>query len=418
MFASFTTALTALRAHVTAVDVVSNNLANINTVGFKASAVSFHELARRLIGTGAAGTSQIGFGVSRPSTVRQYLQGSVQPTDSPLDGAIEGDGFFVMKDAQDRTLYTRAGNFLLDPNGILRTVTGERVQGWIAGPDGSINTNQPIGDIVIPVSLQQPIVTTQMALNLNLDATAEVGDSFSTPVQVVDSLGNVHVLTFTFTKTGQNQWDWQVTIPGESVSAGTPGTPFEVASGGPLVFGPDGRLQSPSLSDGPIQIAITGLTSGADDMSISWELYNVNGLSRLTQFAQPSAVLTVEQNGIPPGQLTRLRLENGGRIVAEYSNGQQVAMAQLALALIRNPESMISVGNSMFLPSVQTAIPAIGLPNTGGRGQVLGGHLELSTVDLAREFTNLIVYQRGYQANARVVTTADELSQETINLKR
>jgi flagellar hook protein FlgE len=165
------------------------------------------------------------------------------------------------------------------------------------------------------------------------------------------------------------------------------------------------------------QIPITGLKDGANDMNITWNLYD-GTTPRITQFSQTSAVSANAQDGAPPANLIRVGLGDGGQILAGYSDGEQEVVGQVAMALVRNPDSMIAVGNSNFALSARSALPAVGLPNTGGRGNILGGAVEASTVDIAKEFTNLIVLQRGYQANARVVTTVDELSQDTINLKR
>ncbi|MEP7355265.1 MAG: flagellar hook-basal body complex protein, partial [Acidobacteriota bacterium] len=164
-------------------------------------------------------------------------------------------------------------------------------------------------------------------------------------------------------------------------------------------------------------LAATGLTDGASDMNVTWNLYD-GPTARLTQFSQPSASSALAHNGSAAANLVSVGLANGGKILAQYSNGQQVVVGQMAMATVRNPESLIAAGNSNFQLSAATALPAIGLPNTGGRGSVLGGTVEASTVDIAREFTNLIIYQRGYQANARMVTTVDQLSQETIALKQ
>jgi flagellar hook protein FlgE len=186
---------------------------------------------------------------------------------------------------------------------------------------------------------------------------------------------------------------------------------------GSLTFDPDGRLTDPPAAGPFPQIQVTGLADGANDMTLTWELYN--GTSpRLTQFSQPSSVSANQQDGIPAAQLIRVGIGNGGIVLAQFSNGQQTVIGQLAMASIRNPESLLALGNNCFGLSARSALPAIGLPGTGGRGTIIGGAIENSTVDIAREFTNLIVLQRGYQANARVVTTVDELSQETISLKR
>jgi flagellar hook protein FlgE len=184
-----------------------------------------------------------------------------------------------------------------------------------------------------------------------------------------------------------------------------------------VTFGSDGKMTSPAVGDPAPVLSAAGLLNGAADMDISWNFFN--GLNpRMTQFAQPSAAAALSQNGSAPANLVRVGLADGGQILAQYSNGQQVVVGQIAMATVRNPESLIAVGDSNFQLSARTALPAIGIPETGGRGGILGGKTEASTVDIAREFTNLIIYQRGYQANTRLVTTVDELSQETINLKR
>jgi flagellar hook protein FlgE len=320
------------------------------------------------------------------------------------------------------TEYTRAGNFQVDANGNLVTATGEKVQGWTQ-TNGVLDTNGSISDIVIPAgTLRAPAATANTSIDVNLDASATVGaasGSFSTPVQVVDSLGNTHVLTFTFTKTAANTWTYAASIPGDDVKTGTAGTPFPIASAaGTLTFGADGILTDPAAAKGVVPIKVAGMTDGAADLNINWSLYNPDLTARVTQFASPTAVSTESQDGVAAAQLTHVSLSSGGEILAQFSNGQQVAVAQLALATIRNPESLTAVGNNNFQLSAETATPAVGTANTGGRGNVLSGALESSTVDIAHEFTNLIVFQRGYEAAARVITTTDQLTQDTINLKQ
>jgi flagellar hook protein FlgE len=414
MSTSFSTALSALAAHATAIDVVGNNLANLNTTGFKASTVSFHDLVTQSLGAGL-GETQVGFGVGTPVTLRQFSQGAIQSSGGPLDAAIQGDGFFVVRGLAGEQLYTRGGNFQVDTQGNLVTATGERLQGWTT-VGNTLNTNNPIGDITVPVgALKAPVVTTRFSVDLNLNAAAAAGpppDQFSTSLEVFDSLGMSHVITVTFTKTANaNEWDYTLAFPDADLTA--PGTPVT----GTLVFDANGQMITPAPTDPAPVLNAAGLSNGAADMSITWSLFN-GPTPRLTQFAQPSATSALEQNGSAAANLVRVGLADGGKILAQYSNGQQVVVGQMAMATIRNPESLLAVGNNNFQLSARSALPAIGLPGTGGRGTVLGGAVEASTVDIAREFTNLIVYQRGYQANARMVTTVDELSQETINLKR
>jgi flagellar hook protein FlgE len=414
MFTSFSTALSALGAHSTAVDVVGNNLANLNTPGFKASVVSFYDLVTQSLGAGL-GETQVGFGVARPITLRQFSQGAIQSSAGPLDAAIQGDGFLVLRSKANATIYGRGGNLQVDRNGSLLTATGERVQGW-ASQTGVINTNLPVGDITVPVgSLRPATSTSQITFDMNLNARATAGppaDTFSSSMETYDSLGVSHVLTIQMTKTANpGEWSYSYSVPNADVT--TPIAPVT----GTVTFGPNGVLTNPPAAGPFPTLSITGLNSGAAQMDVTWNMFN-GDTPRLTQFAQPSAISALGQNGSPAAQLVRVGLGDGGVMLAQYSNGEQVVVGQLAMASIRNPESLISVGNNSYQLSARSATPAVGTPGTGGRGTIIGGAVENSTVDIAKEFTNLIVLQRGYQANTRVITTVDEISQETINLKR
>ena len=411
MFTSFSTALSALNAHSTAVDVVGNNLANLNTPGFKTSVVAFHDLVTQSLGAGL-GETQVGFGVGSPVTLRQFSQGAIQTSSAALDAAIQGDGFLVVRNQSGAILYTRGGHLQVDKDGNLLTSTGERLQGWTASA-GVLSTNTPVGDMLVPVgSLKAPIQSTQFSFDLNLDATGSEGDAFSTSIEVFDSLGVSHVITAQFTKTANaNEWDYSISIPDSEVAA--PVAPVT----GTLTFDEGGKLTSPAATDTMPVFSITGLLSGAADMDLNWSLFDsVN--PRISQYAQTSAVSANTQDGSPAAQLVRVGLATGGLVLAQYSDGEQKVVGQLAMAAIRNPESLIAVGNNNYQLSARSALPAIGVPGSGGRGIILGGATEASTVDIAKEFTDLIVLQRGFQANSRVITTVDELSQETINLKR
>ncbi|HUA20740.1 MAG TPA: flagellar hook protein FlgE [Bryobacteraceae bacterium] len=412
MFTSFSTALSALAACSTAIDVVGNNLANLNTVGFKTSEVSFHDLVTQSIGAGL-GDTQVGFGVGTPTTLRQFTQGAVQTTGGSLDAAIQGDGFFLVQGPDGSTEYTRAGNFQTDEQGNLMTATGQQVQGWTQ-VNGVLNTNAPPANITIPTgTIQPPVATQNISFDLNLNAAGVAGAStgtFATSVTVYDSLGNSHIVTATFTKDATNplQWDYSVSVPDADVAT-PPATPLT----GNLVFNSDGSLNTTATTPpGPLQFTPS---DNAAPVSITWNLMN-GTTPRITQYAQASSVSAVSQDGSAAAQLTTVAIATGGQILAQFSNGQQVVVGELAMATIRNPDSLIAVGNNNYQLSADSALPAVGLPGTGGRGTVEGGAIESSTVDIATEFTNLIVYQRGYEANSKVVTTVDQLSQDTINL--
>jgi flagellar hook protein FlgE len=416
MFTSFSTALSALDATSTAIDVVGNNLANMDTPGFKTSEVCFQDLVTESLGAGL-GTTQVGFGTGTPITIREFSQGAIQSTSGVLDAAIQGEGFFIVQDSSGSQYYTRAGNFETDANGNLETDTGDLVQGWttIDPTTGQVDTNGPIGNIVVPVgTLKAPTPTSSFtaALNLNSAAAADSTSDFSMPITIYDSLGTSHTLTLSFENTGPNTWSYAVSLPGADLTDPTTST----LTTGTLQFDTNGNLISPA--DGsPITFTMPALADGATSgATISWNPYNSDGSGQITQFGQPSASSASSQNGAAAAELVNVGLANGGAIVAQYSDGTQATVGQVALASIRNPNTLVATGSNNFQLSELTATPSIGTPGTGGRGAIQGGSVEASTVDIATEFTNLIVYQRAYEANGKVVTTADQLSEDTINL--
>jgi flagellar hook protein FlgE len=407
---SYSIALSGLAANNAALDVVGNNLANINTQSFKTGEVQFNDLMQESLG----GTID-GGGVAPPTSNTLFTQGSIQSTGGPLDGAIQGNGFFVATDSNGNTLYTRDGSFQTDPNGFLVTSTGAQVQGWSA-VGNVLNTTGVASSISIAaLSEQPPVATANMTLSLNLDATTAVNGTFSTPIQVVDSLGGTHTLTATFTETASNAWSYSVTIPGEDTKTGTAGTPVSVGTG-TLAFDASGNLTTPAPGTPGVLKTTGGLADGSNDLNINWSFYDKTGAPTITQFAQTSAATGSTQDGEQAAQLNNLTLSNGGGLVASYSNGKQVTVAQIALASIGNPDSLISVGNNDYQLSAQTATPSVGVPGTGGRGTVLGGSIEASNVDLGTEFTNLIVYQRGYEASSKVITTQQQVDQSLLAL--
>lgn len=483
MSSAFSIALSSLKAQSEAINTTGNNLANMNTLGFKGSSVDFEDMISQAMGTGT-GTA-VGMGVSTPINNQIFTQGSIQSSTSPLATAIQGNGFFIVTNSNNQQLYTRDGDFTINANGVLQTQTGETVQGWMAIPN--INTTGAPGNIVIPTgTLLPPVATQNITTSLNLNAAGTAGTStgtFSTPVQVVDSLGNTHNLTITFTQSAgtPNTWTYNVAIPGadltngvvqttgsstsgsttvtvastaglvagQSVSgsgipAGTTVTAVNAGAGtvtlstaasataagvaltfgtqtnllatpGTLTFNTDGTL-STAGGTGPVGLNVAGLSDGAANLNLNWNLFDANGNGTITQYAQTSSLASTNQDGSQAAQLSTVSVQTGGVIMATFSNGQQKVEGQLALAAIQNPESLENMGNNNFAATGATAAPAIGLPNSGGRGQILGGSLEGSNVDMATEFTNLIVYQSAYQASSRVITTADQMSQDLMNL--
>jgi flagellar hook protein FlgE len=414
MNTAFSTALSGLNADSVAIDVVGNDLANLNTTGYKANELEFYNLMSQSIG--AAGNSgQLGLGVAPPSALPVYSQGTLLTTNGPLDAAIQGDGFFVVNNQNNQQLYTRDGSFQLTANGELVTGTGDAVQGWSA-VNGVVNPNGPVGNISVPLGATIAATpTTTMNLALNLDSqtsTSGTPTTFSAPVQVVDSLGQTHDLTATFTNTGTNTWSYSLTLPASDLASGASTT---VASGN-LTFNSSGNLTSPAATAGAVPVNIAGLSDGAANMSINWNLYDSSGNASITQYAEASAVAGTTQNGYTAGQISNVSLQNGGTLVASYTNGQQVTVAQLALGSIANPDSLTEVGDNNLQASASSGAVTLGAAGTGPRGTITAGALESSTVDITQEFTNILTFQRSYQANSRVISAEDQLLQDTVNL--
>lgn len=640
MFTTLATALSALNANSIAVSVVGNDLANLNTTGYKTTEIAFQDLMSESLG-GINGFS-LGMGTARPGTIRQFTQGGLQTGLGGLNAAIHGQGFFIVNQSPGNPLYTRDGSFTVGASGYLVDANGQRVQGWTAGPSGSVDTNGAIGDIPIPSgTLFPPVASTNVTLSMNLNSAATAGTTtgatagvFSQPITVYDTLGTSHTLTATFTKaattapvtigtakaqliaigdtatfnmttitgaqppiviTGKagdtldsqvaelnaalapygisatldsttgalqftsanafsvsaiaagasgnanlvdttadnaintglnsasiapqaagpgnlqikvgaksvlvpvtdgqnptqadvdainsalqnqgitgvnavlvaapagggnatisiegtatfsvaddfasngtfvddtytaaptatnpvnNMWNYTVTMAGTDL---TSGKDTVVASGALEFDAKTGQLVAPTQANGTITLstgsgtndAAGALADGAIMNDITWDLYDKQGNPLVTQVDQASAVSANTADGSAAAQLTDVIMGDAGQLMAQFSNGKSVAIAQLAIANIPNPNSMLAIGGNDFEASSQTAAPIIGTANTGGRGQVVGGSLEQSTVDIATEFSNLITLQNAYQANSRVVTTENQILQQTVSL--
>jgi len=412
MFAAFNTALSGLDANGVAVDVIGNNLANMNTTGYKESVAYFQNLVSESMN---GGQTQVGFGVAPPLTITQFTQGAISASSGSQDAAIQGSGFFVVND-NGVTQYTRAGSFQVDLSGNLLTPSGQQVQGWMA-TNGVVNTGGPVGNITVPVgSMQPPVATQNLTLGANFDASAVTGTAsdWSAPITVYDSLGTAHVLTLNFEQTAANTWSCQATVPGADVQGGTAGTPSDVGNPITLQFNGSGLLTGTTPAE-PINFGFQP-ANGAAAISVNWNPIAADGTSSLTQFDQSSATSAITQDGSAASQLTTVTMASGGQLLATYSDGQQTVVGQLAMANIQNPQTLLNVGNNNFQVTADTGAPAVGAPGTGGRGTVVGGALESSNVDMATELTDLIVLQSAYQANAKVVTTVDSLAQATTEL--
>lgn len=427
---SFAAGLSGLAANSAYLSTIGNNLANINTIGFKASTVTFMDLVSQTRGGTSANPIQVGLGVTTGSISPVFTQGAIENTGVSTNAAIQGNGFFVVADPNsDGNAYTRAGNFGLDQDGALITSDGWSVQGWTAvNADGTINTTGTPGDIVIPPGvLQDPTVTGQFSTVTNLDAGATAGDTFATSVQLYDSLGEAHVATITYTKAaGAGDWTWVATVPGAEITGGTAGTPFPIANGA-AEFDANGALDNFTIVAGgagggnpPADVVITTptWTNGAAASVLTWDVVDADGVSPLTGFGSPSGTSSVFQNGAPAGAIDSITMQGDGSIMATFGGGQSVIIGQLALASFNNPNGLVKLGSNRYGQSQAAGVANVGVAGTGGRGSLIGSALEQSNVDIAQEFTRMILAQRGYQANAKTITTVDEVLLETLQLKR
>ncbi len=400
-------AISGLRAHQTKLDVTGNNIANVNTVGYKASQTVFEDTLSQVMRNGSApraeagGTNpaQVGLGVKIAGITTNFEQGSAQNTGRSTDFMISGDGFFVTR-AGNEQLYTRAGSFNYDAAGNLVTPDGALLQGWMA-TDGVVDTNGAIRTLTVPFGdVMQPTETDTGAVVGNLSSAAATSTGVQTQMTMYDALGTAHQISLSFTKTGDNTWSVVARDEKENVLAST---------AGPLVFDP----VAGSLPAGSQTFEITPDAS----MAGSWPGQITIDLADLRQFGGPSGLTPARVDGNAMGSLQSISLSGDGTIMGVYSNNLREPIGKLALATFANPGGLAKAGNSSFRVADNSGQPAIGEPG-GGRGTLIAGALEMSNVDLAEEFTGLIVAQRGFQANSRVITSSDEVLQDLVNLKR
>jgi flagellar hook protein FlgE len=418
---SFSASLSGLNANQQELSVIGNNLANINTIAFKASNTTFADLVSQSVGGPSQDPMQIGLGVATGSITPNFMQGSIENTGIATNVAIQGTGFFVLGDTQHRT-FTRAGDFSFDKSGMLTTSSGQPVQGYTAidpTTGGIVTTGQPTNIVIPPGVLRQPVPTTSFGTVMNLDANAATGSTFTDSVQMYDALGVSHIVTLNFAKTGNGAWSYTATVPGEDVTGGTPGTPSTVGSG-TLGFSALGNLTTVNgAAAADVTFTSPAWKNGASAVNFSWDLVDANGKSAMTGFGAGSATSSITQNGSPTGAVASIiTINESGQLIASFGLGRTVTVGQLAMASFNNPEGMVKLGTNQFSESEASGIPSIGTAGSGGRGTLIGSALEQSNVDIATEFTKMILAQRGYQANSKSISVADELLVDTLNLKR
>jgi flagellar hook protein FlgE len=411
---SLYTALTGLNNNALTMDVIGNNLANINTTAFKTSTVSFAEL---LGGAGSTSSNdnpvQIGLGTTVASVSPEYRQGSISYTGKNTDVAINGNGFFVVSTGEGQG-YTRAGNFSINHEGELINSEGFQVLGYPA-QNGVISYNSTLSPIIIRTGTSfPPVATTELSVSANLDSEADVGITNSTAVQVYDSLGQAHTVTITFTKTGTGSYSWSATVPAVDTGGVATDPAIEIGTGS-LAFNSTGQLTSPTDN---VALALTGLADGAADMAVTFALFDTTGAARFTNYASDFSVSSTSQNGSATSVLADITVDSSGVIYGVSDSGQSKAIAQLVLANFANVQGLLKLSGSTFTSAASSGEASIGVAGEAGRGTITGASLEQSNVDIAAEFIRLIIAQRGYQANSRVITTTDELLQEALSIKR
>jgi flagellar hook protein FlgE len=408
MLRSLFSGISGLRAHQQMMDVTSNNIANVNTVGYKASQTVFADTLSQMMRSagapqpdlGGTNPAQVGLGVRLAAINTSFVQGSAETTGRPTDVMISGDGFFVVNSVNEQ-LYTRAGAFNFDAEGKLVTPTGAAVQGWPAA-NGVVNQNAPLGDIRLPMgTLIAPTATDAVVLSGNLPANAADPSSITRTIKIYDVTGAQKTMSMVFNFAG-GAW----TLDLDDGAGGTPIT------GQALTFN-NGQITGPTYTD----------ATGATKTGLQWDPTgtgtNINvDLSGLTEYTGNTTVQPLSQNGAPAATLQSFSINPDGQLVGIFSNGNKQTVAQLALANFNNPPGLEKVGDSLYRFTVNSGLAQVNAPGSGGLGTLQSGAVEMSNVDLAQEFTNLIVAQRGFQANSKVISTSDDVLQELVNLKR
>ncbi|MDR1160331.1 MAG: flagellar hook protein FlgE [Syntrophomonadaceae bacterium] len=452
MMRSLYSGVTGLRNQQVKMDVIGNNIANVGTAGFKKSRVVFSDkLYQANRGASApsdtkGGTNpmSVGLGTALFSIDQIHTPYAASMTNRLTDMALDGDGYFIVKQSGGSTVYTRSGAFVIDEYNNLVTVNGEFVQGWLADEDGNFNTNPTRMENINITAYQNmaPKATTEMIMEGNLSSALEAqaaGFNMATDApddenvviilkDFYDSLGNKNSLSYRFFKTGPDTWACDLSLDptfpdngGTGYTAVTPPAAAAFTSAGGetfrienIIFGTDGKID-PTVAGAVTSINVTydnTAVSGADIVNFSINLEDI------LQYNSQSNIDVGRQNGNSAGILTSRNVGADGIMLGTYDNGFSRPMFQVAIASFKNAEGLQQIGNSSWQESANSGDPQIGIPGSGSRGAIMPGYLEMSNVDLAEEFTEMIVTQRGFSANSRIITVSDEMLQELVNIKR
>ncbi|MFQ5538723.1 MAG: flagellar hook protein FlgE, partial [Gemmatimonadota bacterium] len=397
MMRSLFAGVSGLRNHQIRMDVIGNNIANVNTVGYKSSRVTFEEAFAQLLQgasrppgdsnnvSGGVNPVQVGLGMNIGSIDLLFTQGNIESTGVTTDLAIQGDSFFVVSDGT-QNVFTRSGNFQLDANGrLVASTNGFVVQGKLA-TDGVLTDT--IQDIKLPFGQKSAARATEnVSLAGNLDAEATVGDTRETTMTVFDAMGARDEITITFTKASGTTWDYTISVSNGTVVSGDTGT---------LTFDADGRLTDPVPST-PFTFTPS---SGAQNVSVAVDFGASGSINGVSQFAAPSTAVLKEQDGYTMGDLEQFSIDQTGTITGAFTNGVTLTLAQIALADFNNPAGLLRDGNNMYQVSANSGSPVVGFAGEGSQSVITSGALEMSNVDRAQEFTAMITAQRGFQSNA------------------
>lgn len=421
---SFNIGVSGLNAHGQGMSVVGDNIANAGTFGFKASRAEFQDVLARSL-KGIDGGDQFGAGTRLAHIKPMMNQGDVTRTESITDLAINGDGFFAVEAPFGRG-FTRDGSLHFDKDGYLVTGDGNKVLGFGANEQGVINNSvNPIqlGNTTIPA-----VATSEVNVNMNLDSRVDVIEfdpndpentsNFSNAITVYDNIGTPRMVHLYYNKTADNQWTYRAMVDGVDADGGAPGTMVQMAQGN-IIFSDQGQLQDVVEVNNAFNFADGAAPGQRIDFRFGQTLAEGGtGLDASTQYGSQSSVARHTQDGSSAATLASLSFNDNGVLTAAYSNGQSRNIAQVAIAKFENNEGLFKTGKNLFKESQRSGQAALGKPGEAGRGEVLARSLELSNVDLANEFVNLMTSQRNFQANAKTITTSDQMLQEVLNLKR
>ena len=406
LLSSLYTGVSGLQANSEAMGILGDNISNVNTVGFKSSRAVFSDLFSTILANGSI-TRQLGRGSNLLSSLKDFSQGAFESSSNALDMALDGSGFFVINNGTGNQ-YTRAGQFRMNENGLVQTVTGGTLQGQKI-ENGVVS--ETVGNIDLAGVQSAPEATTTFTAGSNLNSAASATSTFITPVSIYNSVGTQVIASIKFTKAASgNSWTYSISTSEGSVTSGASGT---------VSFNNSGQLTSPT-ADQTIVVDYSAANPPAATQTLTWDLINTAGATngKLTGYAAASNNNSIVQDGYGTGTLIGLTTDSKGIISGLFNNGQTDQLFQVTLGDFLAPSGLQRAGQNLFSETAESGQVVLGTAGTGGFGGITSQSLELSNVDLAEQFVSLIQNQQAYQASARIITTTDDLLTEAVNLVR